>query len=305
MDATFLLAFPRLGELIFQHLENHDLVTCLGASHEWREFLLERTKLFHVRKLAAHSEYNEESWLRLLKHVSVIDIKNLASTAARTGVPGLSPVHVAAASGQVNVYKALVSSHGLHPNPSYKASGITPLHVAAGHGHLEMVCHILSQVQEKNPSADGVCCLRIADLHDVLHSTPLHSAATNGHWRVCQAITAELQDKNPANKRGTTPLHNAAEYGHLDTVKFLMSVAVDKNPRGELGYTPLHAAAFWGHFNVVEFMARMFPNDLTPAWSGDTPGLLAGRRGHWEIFDFLTEKTCEFRSSTSRLWSLG
>ena len=87
----------------------------------------------------------------------------------------------------------------------------TPLHEASQRGHLPVVQHICSLIEDKNPK----------DSND---HTPLHLAALCGHLDTVKFLVKHVEDKHPKNGAcwgQRTPLDYAKEEGHSEIVKFL------------------------------------------------------------------------------------
>ena len=98
-----------------------------------------------------------------------------------------------------------------NPNPGNLANEMfTPLNYAAQEGHLPVVQHICSLLEDKNPK----------NSHD---HTPLHTAASNGHLEIVKYLVNHVEDIHP--KDGVycgqkTPLDYAKEHGHSEVVKY-------------------------------------------------------------------------------------
>ena len=114
---------------------------------------------------------------------------------------GLTPLHVAAGTGQLILYQ-MVGEKTNERQPR-DISGKVPLYYAAQNGHFE-ICEdiIMESFKDKNPA-------------DNYGSTPLHVAAKNGHIKICHLIMENLDNKSPQDINGWTPLHRAAQYGNV------------------------------------------------------------------------------------------
>ena len=103
-----------------------------------------------------------------------------------------------------------------NPNPSKltndEFSGRTPLHHAAQGGHLPVVQHICSLLEEKNPK-------------DANYFSPLHLAASFGHLDIVKFLVQHVKDKHPQAGvfwgHQKTPLDIAKLNGHSEIVNFL------------------------------------------------------------------------------------
>ena len=96
----------------------------------------------------------------------------------------ITPLHTASYSGQVEVYK-LIMSNTQDKNPE-DSDGWTPLHYAAEDGWFELCKLILLQVDDKNPS-------------DNMGKTPRCIAQDRGHLNIVDLINSHL--KNPPSKK--------------------------------------------------------------------------------------------------------
>ena len=110
---------------------------------------------------------------------------------------GLTPLHVAAFHGHLEVCRLIMEAcQDKNPGEGW-GSGWTPLHGAAENGHLEVCSLIIDAIDNKNPPAlNGY--------------TPLHSAAQEGHLEVVRLIVENITDKSPVNDDGETPLDLAS-----------------------------------------------------------------------------------------------
>ena len=95
---------------------------------------------------------------------------------------GITPLHIAAGRGQIELYKVLMKDNRI-VNPRNN-SGSTPLHYTAQKGHLEVYELISKGSQVRNPI-------------DIFGRTPLHYAAQHGYLFICQFILENTIVKNP------------------------------------------------------------------------------------------------------------
>ena len=106
---------------------------------------------------------------------------------------GQTPLHVAAAKGNLSLYK-LFQTQERNPKAD---DGITPLHKAAMYGHFRVFEWIFNNIrnQEKNPECN-------------LGMTPLHFAVQKGYVGVVKLIltSKDVLVKNPQNGDGKTAL---------------------------------------------------------------------------------------------------
>ena len=166
----------------------------------------------------------------------------------------MSPLHLAAATGQTQVVIDIIKKEGkidqyfkiVDKDLGGKNQNLmrTPLHYAVGgyfsvkrDGYFSVCKALVENLDDKNPGDWNGC-------------TPLHSAVVWGSFEICKLIVDNLVVKNPADKRGMTPLHWAARE-ELSKFKLIFENAEDKNPADfTFKQTPLHYAAQWG---VLEY----------------------------------------------------
>ncbi|ETV92503.1 hypothetical protein H310_13188 [Aphanomyces invadans] len=128
---------------------------------------------------------------------------------------GCTPLHAAAASGQLEVVQWLLNVPEM--KPAVDDSGQTALHYAAFYGHLEVV---LALVEHGIP----------LNLKDKFGRTPHIAAALNGHLDVVKFLVEEWVhpiDINSIDEYGGTCLHWAASKGRKDVVQYLCMAGID------------------------------------------------------------------------------
>ena len=279
-----ILKFPHLSEEIFDCLDNENMVNCKEVSKIWCDYI-SRQKRYHTRIIRLTvGKFHEvgKAWKNVFRKSTTNTIMELRLAAEKfyqkrekmTFNKGLTPIHVAAATGNILLLEAIQErAKEKYPEDN---EGLTPLHYAAHYGHLH-ICKILQKnMSDKNPKARGIIFGGM---------TPLHSAARNGHFEIFKLIENEIEDKNPEREDRTTPLHCAAASGHLEMLKYIMKGLKDKYPKDINGWTPLHFAAQHGHFNVVKVIMDDLQNK-NPATFGyccTTPLHLAAENGHLNI----------------------
>ena len=93
--------------------------------------------------------------VRLGKHKAVKALLKNKADAAVKDAKGLSPMHLAADGGFMNVILALLT-HGLDPNEPAESDGLRPLHRAVINGHTDACKALLNaEVPPDQPTADG------------------------------------------------------------------------------------------------------------------------------------------------------
>ena len=209
--------------------------------------------------------------------------KRLQNFNTRRPTHGLTPLHVAAQEGKLEVVKYNVENIEFFWNKNpYSIRGWTPLHLAARNGHLKVFDYISRLISNSIRELSRAINLTMAE-----GFTSLHLAASEGHFEIVKYILGIAWNKNPANLIGTTPLHMAARKGHLEIYKFIADQETNKNPPIINGRTPLHDAAANGHIEIVKYIMDVIDDKNLKDEEGSTPMYLAIKHGHYEVFEFI------------------
>ena len=263
--------------------------------------------------LAAMNGYTDLVKFLIKDHNAVIDILTLRKQ---------TPLHLAAAAGQIEVCKLL-----LDLGASIDATddqGQKPIHSAAQNNFSEVAKLFLQQQPNlvMATTKDGNTCAHIAaaqgsvtvieelmkfDRQGVISArnkltdaTPLQIAAEGGHAEVVKALVRAGASVTDENKGGFTAVHLAAQNGHMQVLEVLKSSNTLRVVSKKLGVTPLHVAAYFGQADTVrELLAHVpgtvksdVPNgaSLVPALgneSGMTPLHLAAFSGNENVVRLL------------------
>ncbi|MFJ5423623.1 ankyrin repeat domain-containing protein [Wolbachia endosymbiont of Drosophila barbarae] len=140
---------------------------------------------------------------------------------------GMTPLHHAAANGDVKTAKYLIDD-GANVDAQDKGRH-TPLHYAAAYGCVEIAEYLV--VNEANVNAQD------KDGH-----TPLHYAAIHGYVEIAEYLIDNGADVDAQDKDGVTPLHYAAVHGYVEIVKYLIDNGANINAQDKDGHIPLYFA---------------------------------------------------------------
>ncbi|CAG0915566.1 unnamed protein product [Notodromas monacha] len=146
---------------------------------------------------------------------------------------GITPLHVAAASGHPRVIEHLLS-RGARVNISDCVEYRTPLHIAAYGGHTDAVLLLLYAGADVNSrDVSGRVCLHLAALagHKNCVNALLYFAAHSG------------LDVDSCDSNGDSALHMAALWGFNDVAAALLDHKANPTKRNFRGETPIDLAA--------------------------------------------------------------
>lgn len=175
-----------------------------------------------------------------------------------------TPLHLAAAEGQMEVVKFFVERHaqgedGVDINPRDRWGG-TPLDDAHFHGHREVI-ELLGRAGGVRGAIRRIGSPRsdLADValgSDAAPTVELIWAASQGCMSSIRRLVARGVRLDIGDYDHRTPLHLASAEGQADIVTYLLAQGVDSSPRDRWGNTPLGDARRHGH-RAVEEILRM------------------------------------------------
>ncbi|XP_022916147.2 serine/threonine-protein phosphatase 6 regulatory ankyrin repeat subunit B isoform X2 [Onthophagus taurus] len=225
--------------------------------------------------LAAMNGYTDLVKFLIKDHNAVIDILTLKKQ---------TPLHLAAAAGQIEVCKLLLD---LGANiDATDDQGQKPIHAAAQNNYSEVAKLFLQQ----HPSLvmattkDGNTCAHIAAAqgsvtvieelmkfdrtgvitarNKLTDATALQIAAEGGHAEVVKALVRAGANVTDENKNGFTAVHLAAKNGHGQVLEVLRSSNSLRVTSKKLGVTPLHVAAYFGQADTVRELLAHVPGTV-------------------------------------------
>lgn len=248
-------------------------------------------------------------------NVSTVDrllARNPGLVRAREGKQGLTPLHVAAKYGHLQVVRTLLK-HGAEVNATDKR-GATPLFYAvesdqvaiarellshdaevnialefqvAGVSAGNIVTPLLLAVRRNNPQMVQLLLERGAHVKGA-GSTAFFAAISSGRVEMVRMLLKAGADPLEHEKHwGATPLHVAAGNGHCDVMDVLSSYYKSVDVRDNLGRTPLHFAAMGGKSQAVAWLIRRGANVRAQDQGGATALMYASGGGHTSVVQML------------------
>jgi ankyrin repeat protein len=190
-----------------------------------------------------------------------------------------TPLSFAAMAGRTPVAQLLLG-RGANPN-TQRPDGISVLMLAARSGDPEMVNELLRRKAELNAKDnDG--------------ATALIYAAREGHVEVGRLLLTHGAAVDAADSHRWTPLTYAAVNGHAEFVKLLLEKRANANARDQKGRTPLMLTATYGDDPAVLSALVEGGADIRATDARRQTALaLATARGHAESAAFLRGRGAE------------
>lgn len=157
---------------------------------------------------------------------------------------GLSPLHVAANRGILELIKAVLErkDYQRYVDLQNNEKQWTPLHCAVRHGSVEAVSLLLS--------AKANIYLRSTD-----GCSALHIASGHGYLDIVKLLTSHGLSVDEADSGNLwTPLHYAAMKGYLDLTQWLISAGARPGALDKTQFTPMFLAILHGQNETFEFL---------------------------------------------------
>ena len=259
-----IMRFPHLAEKIFDSLENKSLTTCREVSKSWNNFVCKK-KFFLIRVIEGEVEYFHalgNDWKKIFDKGTTETIADLRNGVGQfygkgNGLKyheGLTPSHVAAGTGKLELLKSIEKITGSGNLKDEK--GWTPLHYAAQNGYLNVLEYVMAMVDNKNPESE--------EEKKYLRTTPLEIAANHDKSKICEYMLENIKDiltpKTLANWNESfdNPFIVAAKIGNLKLCKIILENIENEDLKDFESYCKdaCSEASLNGHWKVVQLIAN-------------------------------------------------
>ena len=158
---------------------------------------------------------------------------------------GWSTLHYATINDSINIYESIVAING---TSNFSIHSIeTPLNMAVKHNSINICRFIVGNNYVPSSHIDSE--LGCPEVHGFLCS-----AAWRGQIEIYKIIMETVADKNPPFLGGT-PLHMAAMEGRLEMCRLILENVSDKNPVNHLGQSPRYLAKYYNHLEIVKLFS--------------------------------------------------
>ncbi|CAK8693153.1 unnamed protein product [Clavelina lepadiformis] len=209
-------------------------------------------------------------WAAYMGHTEIIKalVAGGAEINCRDKRCGDTPMHAAAAAGQISAVKMFIDM-GFDINMQNNQK-CTPLHLACFNGQDVIVHELLEAGADANitndqgctslhlaaASSHGALCLELlvnsgADVNSQNNAgkTPLHMTAVHGRFTRSQTLLHNGARADAVDYHGNSALHVAAKHGHELLITTLLEAGADPAKHGSGGKLAIHIAAIRGHVN--------------------------------------------------------
>lgn len=179
-------------------------------------------------------------------------------------------LHEAVRNRNLEVAKKCIEE-GMDPNIKNN-DGLTPLHIAAKSGYVELMEYLINDLTLNVRTNEGNTALYLAILHGHKEASrlllqhgadihikgsdgflPLHIAARYGY----ASLIKDLSDDsiiNAPTPTGSTALHLAVSSNQLESVQVLVELKARINVRNNYGDTPLHIAVNCNYRDIIIYL---------------------------------------------------
>jgi len=154
----------------------------------------------------------------------------LLNAGADANIPdngGFTPLHRAAANGNIRLVEALITTFSVPADPTTNDELLTPLILAATAGHAHVVEFLASNNADVNAKTRG-------------GSSAIHKAACKGHVETIRTLLENAADINITDSCGRTALHWAVYYACFPIITLLLENSADPLIADSFGNLPIH-----------------------------------------------------------------
>ena len=224
---------------------------------------------------------------------------------------GKNCLHIAAASGHLNLCKTLTDKHAFDAHMTDNCGKIA-LHYSAQCGSYKLIKFFIDKGTDiLLRTKDGENCLHIAaanghlnlcktlikkhkfdvDISDNMGWTAFHHSAKNGSYELIKLFIDKGTDALLKTKKGRNCLHIATIYGHLNLCKILIKKhKFDVNVSNNMGWRALHYSALNGSYQLIQLFIKKGTNILLTTKDGDNCLHIAAANGHLSLCKTLIKK---------------
>ncbi len=212
----------------------------------------------------------------------------------QTTIGNQTPLHLAAAEGQDDMVKWLLS-HEANPL-AQDQNGKTPADFAKSQGHVQTAQLILDYIQlvkdeEQAFNAGDLETLRKLLTQDGRKYTILHLAAQTGKKEIIENEIKSGADVNSQTVNGFAPLHKAVISGKVEIDQLLIGAGANVNIGDIYNNTPLYYAILYKNKDLVKlFLDSGADPNIRSVWGNETALDFAKRKGDAEIIALLEKK---------------
>ena len=217
-------------------------------------------------------------------------------------------IHDAVQQGDIDSVKALIQE-SIELVDLREENGHTPLHLAAAGGNVEIAEFLISKnadVNALNNVNQSVLLYaayfgngEIAEMliskgarlndQDIFGRAPLHYAARQHSIGALLPLIENGAEMDIRDSIGETPMHFAIRWGYDDIAEMLIDGGADLNILTDDGKTYLHMASIKGFSAVADLLIKKGMDINTKDSNGSTPLYYAAKHGNKQIATLLAE----------------
>jgi len=192
----------------------------------------------------------------------------------KTPDTGLMLIHIAAASNNLALTKALIDKGVDYATPA--ANGSTPLFCAINSGSSDVASYLIDRGADINVKKGGM--------------TPMEMAAMNCSGQVIEKMIQKGADPNEKKGRRANPIEMAARSGNIDAAKVLLEHGADPNFQDRWHTPALFHAVDGDQPKMIAFLADHGAMIDGVNSNGYTPLMIAAGRGFPDVVQSLLQK---------------